>query len=253
MTEIARVADALQQGAIPWRLPVYPRNALSGKPYGGSVPILLNIAAGALGCEDCPWWGSLSDWSALKTRVPFGIGVRVPGCADPIHNWRFTDKAHEPPPLLIEDPTQVFEAIVKNAAIRIEHVCDSTCKYVGAGDFIVMPHRFMFEIGSGISGWHDALGHEIFHWSERRTGWDSNDDVAELRAEIGTGYLGALVGATPLPLRLARHHRTFAPRWIRMMKADPHMLPSVCQNVTATVAYLLRFAGLDVQFHAPTG
>lgn len=197
MSESTRVADALARGEIPWRLPAYPRNILSGRPYGGVTPILLQIAStDALGCTS-PWWGTIADWALMGCKVPFGIGVRVPTSASPLHNWEFTDKALAPPVLPEVDPTQLFESIVKNAGIRIEHVFDCNCKYVGTGDYIVMPHRWMFEIGSGgLSGWHDALGHEIFHWTEReqRTGWDSNDDVAELRARSAPATSGRWLG-----------------------------------------------------------
>ena len=63
----------------------------------------------------------------------------------------------------------------------------------------------MFEIGpGGASGYYDALGHELYHASERRVGWDAHPDVAELRAEIGSGYLLGALGIQPLPPHLAK-------------------------------------------------
>ena len=253
MNESIRVADALDRGEIPWRLTAgFPLNVVSRKPLGGTTPILLQIAAtDALGCSS-PWWGTTEDWAAKNSKVPYGIGVRVPGSASPLHNWEFTDRAYVPPPLTAENPDAVFEAIIKGLGVSMEFVVRPECKYIGAQDTIRIPYRWMFEIGpGGTSGWFDALAHELFHASEPRLrlGWDGHPDVAELRAEIGSGYLCGLLGVAPLPRYLARHHDAHVGRWVRLMKADPQLFLKVCGDVTETVSYLLRFAGKEVTWH----
>jgi antirestriction protein ArdC len=243
MNESIRVAEALERGEIPWRLPAFPHNVCSGKPYGGVSPILLNIAAGALGCSS-PWWGTRAEWAAVGNKVPFGLGAWLPGYKQALYNLESTDRAYEPPPLPEENTAQVFEAIVRGVGVRVHYVYNATCKYAWAGDTIVMPHPWMFAIGpGGPDGYWDALGHELFHATERRTAWDAHPDVNELRAEIGTGYLGALAGARPLPLRIARHHRRFAPRWARLLRREPRLLLRVCDHVVATLDYLFRLVG----------
>lgn len=238
-----RVTDALDRNEIPWRLPAFPRNVLTGKPYGGVSPILLNIAAGALGCSS-PWWGTIAEWAEVGSKVPFGAGTWVPGCKQAMYNLESTDRAYEPPPLTEDNPAKVFEAIVRGVGVRIEYVYNATCKYFWDGDYIVMPHPWMFAIGpGGIAGYYDALGHEVFHATEHRMVWDAHPDVNELRAEIGTGYLGALAGARPLPLHLARHHRHFASRWSRLLHQEPTLLFKVCDHVVASLDYLFRLAG----------
>lgn len=251
MNESIRVAEALERDEIPWRLPAFPRNVRSGKPYGGVSPILLNIAAGALGCSS-PWWGTVAEWAAVGSKVPFGLGARVPGCNQAVYNLDQTDRAYEPPPLPEENTAQVFEAIVRGLGVRVQYVYNATCKYVWDGDYIVMPHKWMFEIGpGGVDGYYDALGHELFHASERRTGWDGHPDVNELRAEMGAGYLSALAGANPLPLHLARHHRKYAPRWAQSLRSQPGLLVKVCDSVTATLDYLLGLASVRVCWCQP--
>jgi antirestriction protein ArdC len=221
-------------------------------PYGGVAPILLNIAGGALGCEDCPWWGSLPDWNALKSRVPFGVGAWIPGCSEPLQNWKFTDQAYEPPPLPAQDPEAVFDAIIKALGVKMEYVFSPECKYLGAEDKIRMSQKWLFEIGpGGPSGYYDSLGHELMHATEPRLKWDGHSDVAELRAEVGAGYLCGLLGVAPLRLHLRRHHDAHVGRWIRQMKADPGLLLRVCDSASEGVVYLLRLAGMEIKWHSP--
>jgi antirestriction protein ArdC len=232
-------------------MPAYPRNILSGKPYGGVVPILLQIAADALGCSS-PWWGTIAEWTSVGSKVRFGIGVRVPGVNVPLHNWEFTDRACQPPPLPVEDPNKIFDAIIKGLGVKIEHGFDATCKYCGAEDKIRIPHKWMFEIGPGGSpGYWDSLAHEATHASEPRLKWDGHPDVAELRAEIGAGYLCGLLGVSPLPLHLRRHHDAHVARWISLLKDDSTLLLRVCDSASEAIAYLLRFADRDIKWHPP--
>lgn len=250
IAEVAgRVADALDAGLIPWRLPSFPRNVLSGGLYNGVDPILLKLAADKLESSS-PWWGTAKKWQAVGGGVrKDSSGARILGCSQVVYNFAETDRSYEPPRLTHVDPDEVFDAIIHNGAVNIEYVFNTTCMYYGAEDKIRMPHRLMFEIGpGGTAGYYDALGHELFHWSERRMAWDAHPDVSELRAEIGTGFLGALVGAKPLPLLLARHHRKYAAGWAKLMRSQPNLLVKVCENVTATVSWLLAFAGSKVDW-----
>jgi antirestriction protein ArdC len=256
----SKVADALDEGMIPWRLPVMPKNVLTNRPYGGINPILLNIAASRLKLSS-PYWGTDGQWRTLgfkvcqpdiedwSTRILLLKENKSPTARriashrpvrEFVYNLDQTDRAYQSilPSLPEADPANAFDEVVKKAGVRIEYGYDTTCKYIGSEDRIRMPHKCMFEIGpGGISGYYDALGHELLHWSEVRMGWDGDPDVCELRADIGTGYLGALLGAKPLPPHLARHHRKHAGRWASLMRADPEMLFKVCENVTTTVTY----------------
>jgi antirestriction protein ArdC len=239
-----RVADALDAGQIPWRFRSgLPMNVANRKFYGGVNPILLEIAAGTLGVSS-PWWGTLREWQTVGSTVqPDSLGARIPHCPEAVHHLEQTDHNYEPPPLALDDPAPVFDAIIRNGGVNIEYVFSAECKYIGAEDKIRMPHKWLFEIGAGgISGYWDAKAHELCHFFERRTGWAAHPDVCELRAEIGSGYLLGALGIKPLPLHLARHHRKFAPRWSRLLRQEPGLLFKVCDHVVATLDYLFRLA-----------
>lgn len=245
VTESSRVADALAR-EIPWRFSAgIPRNVVSRKPYGGVGPLLLNLDSGEFGS---PWFGTVEDWQTLGGKVGLELGIRIPGSPG-VFNLDQTNN-YEPPPLPVEDPDKVLDAIVQGLGVKMEFGFDATCKYIGSEDKIRIPHRWMFEIGpGGPGGWFDALGHELMHASEPRLRWDGHPDVAELRAEIGSGYLCGLLGVNPLPRHLARHHDAHVCRWIRLMRADLSLLPSVTESACEAVAYLLRRSGRDIAWH----
>ena len=242
------VADALDRGEIPWRFFTFPRNILSGKPCYGTAPILLNIAA-ASKRHVSPWWGTAIHWAVFDSHVAPKSGIDIPDFDEPFFNWEVTDRSYCPPALRHEDPDAVFDAIVKLAGVRLVFNAGSDCRWIGGPDeHITIPHKWMFELGPGkVEAYWDALGHELFHFSESRVGWKADYDVSELRAEIGTGYLGALVGAKPLPINLAGHHRTYQARWSASLRADPMLLDRVCENVCRTVIWMHKIAGRKVE------
>ncbi len=65
------VANALDDGLIPWRLTSFPRNVASGRLFGGVSPILLQIAATRLNGSSS-WWGTSSQWQAAGNWVEPG-------------------------------------------------------------------------------------------------------------------------------------------------------------------------------------
>jgi hypothetical protein len=216
-------------------------------PYGGVGPLLLNLDARAF---DSPWWGTIEDHKAVGNAVGPSLGVRIPHSPGAVFNLDQTDRAYEPPPLGVEDPDEVFNAITNGLGVRMEFVVSPECKFIGSEDTIRIPHKWMFEIGpGGLSGYYDALGHELLHATEPRLHWDGPPDVAELRAEIGSGYLCGLLGVAPLPRHLARHHDAHVGRWIRLMTADPQLLLKVCGDATKAVSYLLECGGREFKWH----
>lgn len=256
-----KIAAALEAGSIPWRFPCLPRNALTGRPFGALNSILLNIAAARFKMT-LPHWASLAQWQlqGVKvhqpqdvvdwgTRILMNKATGVPRLVrEVVYNLEQTDQARRLPGVPKQCPDKAFEAIVKNAGIRIEYNAGTDCRWIGGkNERLKLPFRLFFEAGpGGVSGWYDALGHEILHWSESRMGWEAHYDVSELRAEIGTGLLGAVLQAQPLARHLAQHHDSYVGKWLKLIYADPGLLFTVCENVTATVAWLLRFAGREV-------
>lgn len=263
-----KVADALDQGFIPWRLPCLSRNILNGKVYGGVNPILLNLHALRFGYQS-PYWGTFVQWQTVSAKVKQpdipGWGARIllykplsrstmelRLVRECVYNMEQTDGKYRPPVLVECDPGPVFEGIIKNAGIRMDYHAGADCRWIsGPNERIHMPHKWMFENGPGkVEAYYDTLGHEIFHWTEDRMGWKAHYDINELRAEIGTGYLGAALGVKPMPRRLAQHHDRYASTWANILRQNPQVLFDVCENVTATVTSLLRLVGGKVAWQA---
>lgn len=228
---VVQIADALDAGHIPWRLPALPRNVASKNPYGGINPIMLQLVATKLNCS-AAWWGTKGQWKMLDSQiiVADNEGVRLAQVEDLLYTSEQTDRSFAPPPLTFDDPKKVFEKIVNCGGVRVEYGTSSKCVYAGPpDDAIIIPHPFMFQCGpGGLEGYYDALGHELFHWSESRIGWNGTDVLK------------------PLSLHLRRHHDHYAKRWARLIRSEPEILLEVCGNVTTTAAWLLRFAGKEV-------
>jgi antirestriction protein ArdC len=249
------VADALDDGHIPWRIPHLPRHVSTGKVFGGINPILLQIAASRLGCTS-PLWASAAVWHSLGCKLlhphrAAHVFRTDPPAQEAVFNWDQTDRAFIPTALTSDAPTDVLESIVHRAGVKVHYHYEARCVYAPAEDCIRMPHKFMFALGpGGEAGFFDALAHEVFHWSEPRVGWQASSEVSELRAEVGSGYTLAALGIPPLPLRLCRHHRRFAPHWAVLLRSRPSLLLRVVADVCATLDWLLAFAGTSIPWEA---
>jgi antirestriction protein ArdC len=249
------VANALDRGEIPWRIHHLPRHVSTGKVFGGVNAILLQIAARRLGCTS-PFWASAADWHSLGCKLlhPQRAGHVLstdPPAQEAVYNWEQTDRSFSPPTLTCDAPADVLERIISRAGVKVHYHYQPSCVYNVAEDCIRMPHKIMFALGPGGEiGFLDALGHELFHWSEPRVGWQAPDEVNELRAEVGSGLLLGALGIQPLPLHLARHHRRFAPVWSLLLRFQPSLLYRVCRDVVATLDWLLAFAGKSIPWEA---
>ncbi len=242
-----QIADAIDTGKIPWRMPHLPRNVLSDSVYGGVAPILLSLRG-----FSSPFWGTRFNWKAVSTGIIVAPddGVCLPGQKETVFNLEQTDRGFEPPALTCCNPGEVFGILIKEAGIKIEYGIDAICHYERDKDLIRIPYPFMF-----IDGFFHALSHEIFHFSERRMDWDWDHSVAddELRADIGAGNFCAALGIKPVRATFRKHHDKFAPTWAADMRADPELLFRVCDSVTATISRLLRFVGIEVRWEISPG
>lgn len=250
--EISKVvADALDDGQIPWRIYHLPRYVGTGKVFGGVNPILLQIAASRLGCTS-PFWASAADWHSLGCKLlhpqrAAHVFRTDPPAQEAVFNSDQTDRAFTPPALAYDAPADVLDRIIGRAGVKVHYRFQPSCVYNADADCIRMPHKIMFVLGpGGETGFFDALGHELYHWSEARMGWQAPDEVSELRAEIGSGYLLGALGIPPLPLHLARHHRRFAPAWSILLRCIPALLFRVVNDVIVTLDWLLGFAGKSI-------
>jgi hypothetical protein len=245
MDTISRqVADALASRKIPWRMPNLPRNELSDSAYGGVAPILLTMRG-----FSSPFWGTRFDWKAVRSRIIVAPedGICLPGEDDAVFNLEQTDGTYQARTLAYRSPGPFFDALIVKAGITIEWQIDATCDCDRSKDLIRIPCPWMF---IEVDGFFHALSHEIFHFSERYTGWKSGnvaDD--ELRAEIGAAHLGAAIGLNPLDMRFRLNHDKYVKTWVASMRADPELLFRVCNSVTTAIPWLLKFVGMEMNWH----
>jgi hypothetical protein len=205
----------------------------------------LQIAAARLN-RSSSWWGTSSQWQAVGNWVkPGEEGIRLPN-DDVVFNLDQTDGIYQPPTLTHPSPESFFDTLVSRAGIKLEWQTDATCDCNRGKDLIRIPCPWMF---IEVDCFFHALSHEIFHFSERYTGWKSGnvaDD--ELRADLGAAYLGAAISLKPLDMRFRQNHEKYVTSWIAHMHMDPELLFRVCNSVTATIPWLLKFVGMEVHW-----
>lgn len=247
MNDVSKiVADSLLAGAIPWRLPSFPRLIVSAKLYGGTSPILLQLAANRMKLTS-PFWATSSQWRFVGSEVIVGPedGVYLPNEDRVVFNLEQTDRTYQPPTPPPVNIKAFFKDLVDVAKIKIKAHFGPECCYNRDTDSIRIPYMFMFVYGPGkVEGYWLALAHEIFHWTESRMGWDSNDAVNELRADIGSAYLCAALQAKPTQVHLRVHHDRWVGAWVKAIRADPELLFRVCNDVCNTIIWLMKFVGM---------
>lgn len=252
------IADALDDGQIPWRIHHLPRDVQRDTVYAGINPLLLQVTARRWGYSS-PFWTTAAGWHSLgckalnPQRAAYVVRAEPPA-QEAVFNFEQTDRSFTPPALTYADPAEVLDNIIDRAGVKVYYHCQPSCVYSAADDCIRMPHKFMFALGpGGETGFYDALAHELYHWTETRVGWQASYEVSELRAEIGSGYLLGTLGVRPLPLHLARHHRRFAPAWSSLLRFRPSLLFRVVNDVVATLDWLLGFTGRSIPWEDSGG
>lgn len=252
MNESRRVADALDAGLIPWRFPNFlPRHAASGKVFSVIDSLALNLAAEAIHVSS-PWWATAGEFKELgNTPRLESLGVRILHCPETLHNFDLTTGNFVPPVLPASHPVEVFDEIVRKAGVNVEYVFNSTCKYVGARDRIVLPKKMLFDLGpGGPTGWADSLAHELAHWSQKRIDWHSTSLIDEMFAEMSSGILLAALCIKPLAPNVGtRHHKKHASRWADLLRKKAEVLLEICDNVTKAVDLLLEHTGHRIARH----
>jgi antirestriction protein ArdC len=254
MNEVGKiVADALDLGQIPWRFSssFLPRQIVSGRLFASVNPILLQIAAAKMNSTS-PWWATKIQWELCGHTVIVGPddGVQLPGKEDEVYNLAQTVGEFPllPPKPVV--PGAAFDTIIDRAGIKIEYGVDATCQYERDKDLIRIPYPFMFICADCF---FHALSHEIAHWSESRMDFDRSTAVNELRADVLSGYFCASLGIKPVAAHLRSQHDKFAGAWASGIRADPGLLFQVCNNVTATVTWLLGIIGMEVRWEMSPG
>lgn len=135
------------------------------------------------------------------------------------------------------------ENILRSTSARIFHRSGDAAYYNPIEDFIVLPQKIQFEVGSG---YYATALHELSHWSGHPSRLDrelsfpfGSEGYAkeELRAEIASMILGADIGTGHDPNR----HAAYVGSWIRVIRDDPKILMKACADAEKIVKFILNF------------
>ncbi len=282
-----KIIEALEKGVGPWVRPwddsgvqfIWPRNALSARPYNGINVLLLNMVALEKGYTD-PRWVTFTD---VKKR---GGHINKGERHTKIVFWKFLerrdrqedDDTHRDEhtgkkviPLLryyrvfnvqqckglklkeLQKPEPETAAGGEN--IRAEKILSlpdirtggNRAVYHPGQDIIQLPPKTSFK---NLQHYYATGFHETVHWSGHGTrltrsfGKRFGDDtyaMEELVAEIGSAFLGGHVG---LPFTEMRHPE-YIQSWITSLKNDNRAIFTACRMAQAASDYILKNAGID--------
>lgn len=110
------------------------------------------------------------------------------------------------------------------------------------GDFIMLPDRHRFH---SAGAYYETVFHELAHWSEIRTGWDSRKhsySEGELAAEISSCYLASELG---VPSEQFDRHVSYLKGWLQEMKANPSFIFKASSQASKTTDFLLSLVASD--------
>ena len=104
-------------------------------------------------------------------------------------------------------------------------------------DHITMPRRSRF-LNDG--AYYETLLHELAHWAEVRTGWDSTKEgyaTGELVAELAACFLATELGVPhgePL-----HNHAAYIGGWLQAMRGDPNVIFRAASQASKVTDFIL--------------
>ena len=265
-----QIIQSLEKGVSPWKRPWSsdpcsgpPTNAVSGKPYTGVNPLVLNVVAENRGYKS-KFWATYRQWEELGFQVikrPDEIGrgswgTTVVYCkairkSDDRHDDN--DDSEKTVFMLrsfvvfnseqatgdciekyrigsspvaateIDERNDKAERVVEATGADIRITTGDRACYSITGDFIQMPEREKFST----SDWYEAIFHELTHWSEPRLNWDRKnpENTYALGELIAELSACYLAGELGLPLdNSLDNHAAYLKTWLDNMKADSRFL-----------------------------
>ena len=194
------VLTSLRAEVMPWRSDRgIPVNPATGKNYLGVNALTLDAVATQRKYRN-KWWATYHQWKSAGMQVAKRPENYSGEWGIPVVSWEENRmKRHT-----VFNAEQVFGRELKNwLTSQIEpkdySIVDATLNATGAifqegesplydraADLITLPPRSFFRDDPQF---YATKIHELLHWAEERTGWDSPEDQGELAAEIGTGYV----------------------------------------------------------------
>ena len=264
----AQLVAALEDGAhgAKWRAPWHaaaflPTNASTGVAYrGGNVVVCWSTTYGS------QWWATYRQWEQLGGQVRKGersthlVRWIVPPREDEaateevgrrrrafpkgfaVFNAEQVDGWTPPPPPAPIDRDAQADAFFAAIGAR---VVPGQPAYLPQRDVIAMPDPDAF---TSAEGYYATLGHEHVHWTGHGSRCDRNllpifgtERYAreELVAELGSAFLGALLGIEAEP---REDHAHYLASWISALRGDSHLLFKAATEAQRAVDYLVALA-----------
>jgi antirestriction protein ArdC len=261
-----RILKALAEGLVPWGRPWLGHrndgpttNALTSFPFRGVNPLLLNLAG-----FRSKWWATERCWKVFGYRLtPHQQGVQVfTGKGDDLQSQRVFNAEQVDGTgverYLLGDGTKsrlpAFETadqIIAATGADIRHINGTKALYYRLpDDYIILPLKSQFVAGpGGLPAYFNTALHECVHWSEHRLRWLADPPltvkeryaIGEMRAEIGSAYLGARIGI-PFPEAIRLNHDKFVRTWMQVMRADPTFIFRVAEAAGDAADFILSFS-----------
>lgn len=254
----------------PWNLgTTIPRNASTGKQYGGFNVILFSLVQQNRK-YDHPVWATYKQWEALGAQVQRGEkgltgikwvsrerDVKLPD-GTPTKDTFLTPSAFTvfniaqvtganpddflPPRLSPEERVPALEEIFGQILPNIKTINGDSAYYSPASDYINMPPFGAFK---DPTAYYATLSHELVHWTghKDRTNRANMNRFGtpeyafeELVAEIGSAYLMAILGMEATP---QEQHAQYLKSWIEILKDDPSSIQRASSQAQKAVDYLI--------------
>jgi antirestriction protein ArdC len=263
---VTGIHKALAEGLVPWGRPWLghrndgpPTNALTSLPFRGVNPLLLNLAG-----FKSKWWATQRVWTVFGYRLkPHQYGVQVfTGNGDDFQSQTVFNAEQVGGPgverYLVCGTTgkrqpnyEAADRVIAATGADIRHVHGTQALYYRLpDDYIILPLKSQFVAGpGGLPAYFNTALHECVHWSEHRLRWLADPPltvkeryaIGEMRAEIGSAYLGARIGI-PFPEAIRLNHDKFVRTWMQVMRADPTFILRVAEAAGDAADFILSFS-----------
>lgn len=284
-----RIIQALESNVLPWRRPWQATgsqpgrhsNVVTGKPYQGVNPILLEMHAFHLGLTS-RWWGTFNQWHDLGCRVmrrPANVEEGHWGCK--VTYWKSLTKAvlDEEHYILLRTFTvfnadQVEGDFAEQLRVRTdEGHTNAVPDYAPAEELIAatkadirhggerayyavptpegsFPHHTGGDFvvvppkqSFATSGaFYETVLHELAHWSEVRTGRDRATDTYALGELIAEIASCYVVAELGIPQGEGiDNHAAYLQHWLTALRADRNFIFTAAKQANKVTDYLLGF------------
>lgn len=266
-----RIISALQRDEMPWQkhwegrgMGVgFPRDITTKKKFFGINFLLLQMSAKSHGFVSS-WWGTPNQLLKLGAGIKDRPEDILPGswatetifykeelgkvtpASSVIYNLDQVDvllEAYQPRIDYIPS-FNLAEQVLHSTGARIKYSeSEEALYFYPPNDFIKFPEKRLFEAGAGgLAGYYESLAHELMHWSECRTGFDTNCDegIRELRADIGAAMLMEELGV-PHSIGYANFYK-WRDRWIKLLKNDYRLIFRVCAAASKGAEFIKQFS-----------